>query len=194
MKLFIGIFPPKEILDELRDALRIFDKQKRNLKNIPVDQMHITLKFIGSLVSEESKGIIVDEFRSMEGRFGSLDIKLRNLHFGFSRDTFPKILFTAIETTPQLKDLVDQIHQVIKELKLRDTIRWKEHQRTDYHITMARLKRTATKSTAKLIQSKAKNTNKDFNIKFKATEMYLVESIISQDNSPVYRKIERISL
>ncbi len=194
MRLFIAIFPPKHVLDELRDVMRKFAKQKRNLKPIPIDQLHITVKFIGANVSESSFEIVKDEFLNFENNINKFSIKIKNIRFGFERDTNPKFLLAKIEKNNDLTDLGNEFHNMLKELRLRDTIRWKRRYSEEFHITLAKLKNTATKSTGKQVKNIALNLgNMEFN-EFIVNEVYLMQSSSATDGTPVYKKLEKINL
>jgi len=193
MRLFIGLFPPKEILDELRDVIRKYAKHKRNLKFIPVDQLHITLKYIGNNVSEQSFEIIMDELDRLNRNLGGAsNIEMNNISFGFPKDTFPKYLLANVKTNSDIKFLGDEFHNFIKVLKLRDTYRRKIRSQNDYHITLARLKKSANKSNAKLIQSDTRNKNLSKLSDFEATEAYLVQSIVKRGKPVKYQKLKRV--
>ena len=61
MRLFIALYPTKEYLDYFRDVMRAFAKEKRNLKPIDIEQVHLTLRFVGAKVSGASKNAIANE-------------------------------------------------------------------------------------------------------------------------------------
>lgn len=195
MRLFFAIFPPKEIRDQMRDALRLFSKQKQNLVNLPVDQMHITLKYIGPKVSRNSFEIIdsyLEDLRSV--KFSKPEIQFTKVTFGFDRETYPKLLIARIEENEDLIDLSTTFHSYIKELKLRDTITWKKYSENNFHMTLSRLKASAAKSASKQVKEFAKKIEFEELGSFIPDYVYLVES----DNVPgkpnKYRKLEQIKL
>lgn len=196
MRLFLAVFPTKEQLDYLRDMLRRFDKQKRNLIKTPVDQLHITLKFLSSNVSEHSKNLIVDELLRHQGSFTKPVIEIDKLTYGFPKEFFPKILMAKLKPHQELNSLVDEVHAIVKSLKLRDTKRWKGKYPYNHHITLARLKYTATKSTAKLLYSHTLNLPGIVPPKpHISEEMYLVKSETEGNTSnPKYTRLEKIRL
>lgn len=194
MRVFIGVFPPKEVLDKLRDSLRFFAKQKRNLKPIAIDQMHITLKYIGAKVDPESVDIISNELKRLQGNFGKFIAKPTKLQFGFKYDKFPKILMVDIENNDDILNTANRFHSAVRELGLYDTIRVKGKFSNDFHITLARLKDNATRSSAKIVKS---ITDQHQSLKydsFEVKEAFLVESIVTPSGVPVYRKIDSFKL
>jgi 2'-5' RNA ligase len=194
MRVFIGVFPPKEVLDKLRDSLRFFAKQKRNLKPIAIDQMHITLKYIGAKVAPESVDTIASELKRLQGNFGKFKAIPTKLQYGFKYDKFPKVLMVDIENTTDLLSTADRFHYAIKELGLYDTIRVKGKFSNDFHVTLARLKDNATRSSAKII-SQITNDHKIIKYdSFDVTEAFLMESLVVQGQPPIYRKIDSFKL
>lgn len=193
MRLFIAALPSKETLDGLRDVLRKYDKFKRNLKVPPVDQLHITLKYIGSKVSENSYEIIREELKRYEHNIGACDVEFDGVKFGFSFDRDPRILMADVVASDGLLNLSNSFHELVKNLKLRDTIRYKGKYSNDFHITLARLKETATRSSGK--ELKAHTAQSKFKISgFKIEEVFLIESSFSKSGQPVYKKLEKIIL
>jgi 2'-5' RNA ligase len=194
MRLFIAIFPPKEYTRYFADVYKKFDKQKRNLKPINMEQLHITLKFIGANVSEGSKDLILETLQSFEGQFSKPSISIKKIQFGFDRQTDPKHLLADIEASKDLVQLSDEVHGVVKALKKRDTIRWKDKHFNDFHITIARMKQTATKSTGRQIKNLVPLAQAiPIPEPFIPEYMELMESVI-RETGPVYRKIGSIKL
>ncbi len=194
MRLFIGIFPPKETLDVLRDYLRLYSGHKRNLRPSPVDQMHITLKYIGSNVSEDSYELIRKQIFSTQKATGPVEININALQFGFKYDTFPRVLMANVEATDSLIDASDHFHELIKDLKLKDTIRVKGRFSKTFHVTLARLKENASKSTGKSIKKYTSELNDYETSSFIANEAYLVESIVRPGKPVIYKKRDKINL
>lgn len=194
MRLFIGIFPPKEILDTLRDISREYSKQKNNLKFLPIDQLHINVKFIGPSVSEQSKNAIIDDFERFKGTFGSFEVKIKDIKYGFRKDTFPKYLVANVEQNPNLENISKILHQGVKDLRFDDTILWRERYVNDFHITLAKLKSTATSSTAKQIKRLTESLNIQDIPAFKVEYLFFVESYYIRGKGPFYRKLHSIRI
>ncbi len=192
-RLFIGIFPPEEYINTFRQVIREYDKEKRNLKLIPMDQIHVTLKFIGAAVSENSKNAIVDALTKYQGRFPKPEVRVNRVQFGFPHQSDPRVIMLRTEDTPELADLTEQTHKIIRDLRLLDTIRWREKNSDEFHFSLARLKDAATRSTGKNVSA---ITSK---IKFEAPEgfipdaMELVESQLTRQGI-VYKRLARIKL
>ncbi|BCX14075.1 MAG: RNA 2',3'-cyclic phosphodiesterase [Candidatus Dojkabacteria bacterium] len=193
MRLFIAVFPPKEYLEYFRNVARLFNKQKRNLKFVPTDQLHITLKFLGNSVSENSYNIIRESLVENSHSFKPVNIELSDISFGFPKERFPKILLSKVKSTESLVGLSDEIHNLTQALKLKDTIRRKNRYANNFHVTLARLKDNAQKSTAKNIKSMTENINLQKPEPIEIDEFYIVESIINQKGVS-YKKLDRFTL
>jgi 2'-5' RNA ligase len=193
MRLFLAIFPPPEYIAYFRDVIRLLDKQKRNLKPIPVDQIHLTLKFIGAQVSYESKDLIYEELSRHSGNFPVPEIKIKRIQFGFRYQTDPRNLLADLMLNDNLVELSDIVHGNIRSLRLHDTIRWKEKHTNDFHITLARLKPSASRSIGKDVSKIVSTINLSPPEAFTPEHIDMVESVISPQG-PEYRRIGRIKL
>lgn len=194
MRLFLAIFPPKEYIKYFAEVFRVFDKEKRNLKPIPYDQVHLTLKFIGANVSQSSFEKITGIIKRFEGQYTRPEIIINKVQFGFERQTDPRYLIADIEPTDSLLALNNEIHSVIKSLKLRDTIRWKEKYSNDFHITFGFMKRTATRSSGKNITNLIESANSIIKPeKFFPETFEFMESEL-RPTGPKYKKILSIDL
>ena len=194
MRLFLAIFPPKEYIKYFAEVYRKFDKQKRNLKPTPYDQVHLTLKFIGANVSEPSRDKLIEIFERFNGQYTKPEIKIESIKFGFDRQRDPRYLIANIEENQSLIDLSNEIHGLIKSLKLKDTVRWKEKYTNDFHITLARMKNTATKSSGKEIGKLSEFANEiPYPLAFTPITFDVMESVMKIDG-PSYRKIASIKI
>ncbi len=194
MRLFLAIYPPKEYLDYLRDVIRKFNKEKRNLQLVPVDQMHITMRYIGSDVSDGSKELLIDNLKKHEGNYGKAKISINSVQLGFPYQKDPKIILADIKDSNSLIHITEFSHAIIKDLRLDDTINFKVRRANSYHISLARLKKSATRKQAKFIKrilEEVQGPNLDPVV---VSEMYLVESVLQKDSSSVYKKLDRIKL
>lgn len=194
MRLFFAIYPNKELKDYCRDVYRAFDKEKRNLKQAPLEQLHITVRYIGSKVSDYSKDLLLERMRAMRGSLPKPVIQAGQVRFGFPRQHDPRVLFAEIASTPELLNLQDVLNHEVRKLGRRDVISWKPHQNKDFHITIARLKAGATRSGGKRVKQILKDTHIPFPPAYNAEELVAVQSIINSHGKPIYRILERIPL
>jgi 2'-5' RNA ligase len=194
MRLFVAIYPPKEYLDLVRDIMRKFDKEKRNLRPVPLDQVHLTVRFIGSKVTVSSKQKIAKQLAKFSGSYPHPIIAINKLHLGFPRQNYPSILYLSLQPNQELNEFVDAVHKNVREVGLRDTILWKKNDTRNYHLTVGRLKPAAVhKSFIRKMQEAVKKIELPTPETFSPTEMYLVESTVTP-TGPVYKKLDRIAI
>lgn len=194
MRLFLAVYPPKEYLDYCRDVVRKFAKEKRNLQAAPIDQIHVTMRYIGPRVSDAHADSLIEEFKQHQGNFGKAELKMKRVQFGFPYQKDPKIVLVDLEDNDSLQSITDSAHGLIKKFKYRDTITWKERKKNDYHMTLARLKPTATRKQGKFVQSIVTEIPSPELEPVTVEDMYFVESVIQRGSTPKYRRLERIKL
>jgi 2'-5' RNA ligase len=194
MRLFIGAFPPEEVLAQIRDVVRQMDKIKRNFKFIDYEQLHVTLKFLGADVSEESFNEIYEKLNNnlVLRKQKKATIKLSKLMFGFPGQNTPSAMFFDIEPDAALDFLINNINKEVKNVGLDDTIRKKERRKLTHHITIARAKhstsRSLTRSTREVI-SRIRIPK----IEYEVNEIHFVQSILTI-KGPIYKKLSKIEL
>jgi 2'-5' RNA ligase len=193
MRLFIALYPTKEYLDYFRDVMREFAKEKRNLKQLNLEQIHLTLRFVGGKVSPGSKQALAKSLLQHAHQYPKPLIHMESLDFGFKHQDNPRILLASIKANRELDQLIHMLHKQIRDLKRDDTIQWKERIDDNQHISIARLKDAATRSTGRDIKQILSNVHLPYPPDFVATEMYLVESKLTR-TGPIYQKLERIEL
>lgn len=193
LRLFIGIFPPDEYIAYFRDVFRALDKQKRNLKQTPVDQIHLTLKFIGSEVRVESKDMLFKALLEAEGSFPKPFIQINKIQFGFDYQKDPQHILADVENNADLVALAENVHGKVRALRLEDTIRWKVKHANDFHITLGRLKPNSSRSEGRAVKQLVDGLKLDPPAPFQADYMDLVQSILTA-HGPIYKKIGRIRL
>lgn len=192
-RLFLGIFPPESYITTFRNVIREYDKEKRNIKVIPMDQIHLTLRFIGARVSENSKNLIEEALNKYEGRFPKPEIQLKDIQFGFPHQYDPRVIMNTVEPNDDLDNLSDLVHSIIRDLRLLDTIRWKEKGSNRFHISLAKLKESATRSTGKNVAEITKKINFEAPESFTPEYIDLVESQMTRQGI-VYKRLARIKL
>lgn len=193
MRLFLAIFPGQEVLNEIRDILRKTTKIKRNFRWIPFEQMHITLKFFGANISEESLELIQHQLPNILANIPKdIEIEIADIQYGFEGQSHPNIIFLSIYETKELNEATSYIHTSIKAMGLEDVIAKKDRKKILHHITLARSKRSGSNSMVKETRDVLKTIK--FNpIKFKLSEIAIIESTLTKIG-PSYRKIANYTL
>ncbi len=194
MRLFLAIYPPKSFLDYFREVQRSFDKQKRNLRHVNLEQMHLTMRFVGANVSLGSKNRIVQALLQHQNQLPKPFINLSGLKFGFPGQFDPRVLMAEIAPNDELDELTSNLHRIVRHERLTDVIGWKSQADKHYHISISRLKPAATRSTGREIKQMlqiAQSLPKPPG--FTATELHVVQSILTV-RQPEYKKLEKVAL
>lgn len=187
-KAHIVIEPTVKARAELRDIRRMFNKQKRNLKFIANDQLHITLQFLSERVSTENLDIIVETLIGKLANTPVFDLTISNLKFGFKGERNPTAVNTIIAPTPELRAITRDIHNHNKQLKIRDLTRHKDHAKLIHHMAIARTKRNQGKSLGRAMEQII--TNIDFKpIIFEVDHVALLTSTFSKSGGTIYKKM-----
>lgn len=192
MRLFFAIFPPKEALDEIRDVVRKLDKIKRNFRFIPYEQLHLTVKFLGANVSADSFELLAKHFSQVDFKIPKLSVRLNKVQFGFSGQLYPHVMFISVDNDALVGGLTDQINDEIKKLEIEDVIRKKDRNRALNHITIARVKRTVSKSLTKETRE-VLNKIETLQFEFEVKEFYLMQSILTPIG-PKYKKLTKFEV
>lgn len=145
-RCFLTIVPPAEVRSELRDLNRHFKKHARNFRFIPLDQLHITLQFLGNTVSGESLLLIQENLNPLINNLPRLKITIDRLNFGFPSQNIATHLFYTIRENKDLEKMVKEIHESLKSLSLTDVNKKKDHSKLINHLTVARVKGTSSRS------------------------------------------------
>lgn len=194
MKLFVTLTPTKDVLDKLRDARRKFAKHKRHLDYVPVDQLHIILKYLGNKVSESSYQAIVDTLKSNEGEYEPVELTLKGLQFGFPKEADPKMLMAKVVKSEQISNLAAVVHGLVRELGFRDVINFKKRYADNFHVTLARTTDRTSRNILKTIVKEAIQYKDEEFGTFKAEEMQIIESEYSFNKGTTYKVLEKIKL
>lgn len=192
MRLFITILPPQEIKEKIRDIARLFYKEKRNLKFVQPEHLHMTIKFIGNDVSEESMRSIIDYFKIHRKQLKSAEIDLDKISFGFRSETRPTVLSYLVKRNKGLDELVQTVHSLIKELGLEDTGRKKDRGILINHMTIARAKPTVNRNFKKSIYKILEGVHEK-RISFEANSISILQSTLT-NQGPMYKELARIEL
>lgn len=188
-RLFIAIQPPLELRRELSKNNNIFSKEMRNFKFIDQDQLHLTLKYLGSEVSQDSKKKIIDLLSFIAPQIYSPTVKIKDLQYGFPRQMIPTLLYYNIEANKSMQEVTSIIHDQIMELDLPDVKREKDYKKIVYHLTIGRAKHNSNKAYGRKIRGLIKENSQDIDKEFIAETMYLLKSTLTKGVHPKYEII-----
>jgi 2'-5' RNA ligase len=168
----------KDSISSLRSGLR-----SENIKWVDINNMHVTLAFIGDTDAPAISGVESMLEEKFEG-FGNIDFKLTG--FGLFR-TFhdPRIVFSVIENPGRLV----AAHELVKD-GLRDLDIKLEERQFNPHLTIARIKDLRDKNNLqKLIQKYAGVELQTVII----SEIVYYESVLLP-TGPIYKPISKVLL
>ncbi|MCA9379702.1 RNA 2',3'-cyclic phosphodiesterase [Candidatus Dojkabacteria bacterium] len=191
-RAFLAVTPTEEIKSELRDINRQFKRYARNFKFVPLDQLHITLQFLGNSVSGHSLGLIQDNLQSMCAEWSEFEVKIDKLNFGFRGQIIATHLYYSLEEDSELNQLTKSIHEATKSLGLMDVNKKKDHGKLINHMTIARVKghtnRRFTREVKEFI-----DTLTFPKLKFTISEVKIISSVF-KDNTTNYFDLMSLEL
>lgn len=186
-RAFIAIVPPQEPRAYLRDVNRKLKKFARNFRFVAIDQLHITLQFLGNSVSGESirqiESQLSDVLRSQE----PFEVTINKLCFGFPGQNVASLLYYDLKENKSLKDLVTEIHNSTKELGLGDVKKKKDHSKLINHLTVARTKHDMSRSFTREVNDFLA-TLKIESVSFEVAQVQIISSEF-KDNKSVYTSL-----
>lgn len=191
-RIFIALMPDKNTLNRLREVQRLLHKFDYKLKLINLEQIHITLKFLGDNVSEESIDVISKQIRTIIRQAKPFNINISEVSFGFNNKAKPNVVFAITEESEEVASLVKILQKIIKPLALPDVIKRKDRQKFIGHLTIARVKKDISSSFVREVReilSKSDFKPCDFTV----NEVFLIESKLTNKGS-IYSIYDRFSL
>jgi len=181
LRLFTGIDVPHEMRRNLELLLQHL-KPTADIQWSPLDNLHITTKFIGDW--PEERLFEVKEVLEAVTRPGAIKISIRSLGW-FPNPHNPRVFFVGIHAPPELAKLASETESVCEVVGLP-----REDREFKPHLTLARIKRPT--DLLKLKQAIAALPSVEFGA-FKAEAFHLYQSQLRPTGS-VYTKLETYPL
>jgi len=176
-RIFICIDFPDDVIKEVARVQELVSKKKFTGKLVELDNLHLTLKFLGE-IDDKMLGKIRSKLREI--KFKEMELKLGEIGT-FSHQGSPKIVWIKIEGK-EIWDLQEQIDKVLKDLVV-------EEERFMSHLTIARVKYVKDKADF----SKRISNISVKSIKFKIDRFKLNMSDLKPTGA-VYTTIEEYAL
>lgn len=188
MRLFIALIPKQETLSQIRDVVRGLGQAKRNFNYIAIDQLHMSLKFVGGNISEDSLKVLNPVMKERFKGVNLPEVTLTDLSYGTEGQKAPKVMFFSVEPNAELDQLTQQIHELVVELGLEDVVAKKDRKRHIHHVTVARVKRSISNSLVRNTRNEIEQASiKD--IKFIPAKLALVQSVLTPQG-PFYKVLD----
>lgn len=191
-RLFIGIIASKELRDQARDVQRVLASYSYKLRFVNLEQVHLTLKFLGNNVSTQNADLVIETLFRNAVNFSRFSLQTDNVQFGFPTQNKANTLFISIENSPELMEIAQSIQNVTKSLRLDDVIRRKDPVKFMGHFTVARVKKDISRSQIREIRSILASHNFPA-ITCPVSELHIIESRLTL-KGPVYNIFARIPL
>jgi len=178
MRLFIGIFLPKEILDYLYEVQNNLKKNLNGKINWTAkSKLHFTLKFLGEVKEDK-----LDEIKERLSKIKLKSFKAKLDKIGvFPDENYIRIIWVGLNPKDKVIELQKQVDSELLDLSSKD-------QEFNVYITLARVKLIKDKEEFKK-NIKINILEKEFEI----NEFCLVKSELSKDG-PKYEILERFKL
>jgi len=175
---FLAIVPPKEIQAQIRDIKRSLHSEIRNFNFVPLERVHIIIKFLGVGVAHESLNLIQDLLENIKNKRQIFDLNLVQLKFGLPYQNIPRVLFIDVEPNKILEKLCTDLHYSIKSMGLTDIVKEKDFYRNISHLTIAKVKHNVSRSFGRKINKLLKNLV-FHQINFTVDRIFLIKSSFS---------------
>ncbi|MFQ5492806.1 MAG: RNA 2',3'-cyclic phosphodiesterase [Candidatus Dojkabacteria bacterium] len=182
-RVFLAFRFPKNVRDFLRDNIRHLSKRDRKLRFVNIDQLHLTLQFLGDNVSTESLVAVSEVLKRLASTLASPEIKITNSSFGFPGQTVPRVVFWDVEHTKSLVDFTKTVHDSVRDLDLPDVKRQKDHSKLIHHITIARVKNSISRGEARRLRTIIGDFNQALPEPFKPKSLDIIESSLTKKGS-----------
>jgi RNA 2',3'-cyclic 3'-phosphodiesterase len=184
MRTFIAI----DITPQIRERLVVFMEQTRSslpgARWVRPEGMHITLKFLGEITSDQKEQI---EYALPAIKSQPFQIAIHGLGF-FPNARSPRVFWTGIEAADALSTLAAAVDEALAPLGFQ-----KEKQAYNPHLTLARFNPETKSSTlAASAKSLLERTRPDFGT-MTANEFFLYQSKLSPRGA-TYSKLTRFAL
>lgn len=178
-RLFVAAHLPEKIKDSLITWIHRIQAKfpGENLRYSPKENLHITLKFLGS-VEEKMIPDLVSVLASSVENIEKFELQLENVGV-FPNEQTPRVLWVGVSgNTERLKDLAQTIEERCADLGFP-----RENRPFSPHLTLIRTPKKSQKSSGhKLLQIASKETFPPTPL-FSVDQIHLMESILSAQGS-----------
>lgn len=181
-RAFIAIIPPLEGRVALRDVNRKLKKFSRNFRFVAVDQLHLTLQFLGNSVSGYSIAQIEETLRPLIQNHNPFEVELGKLNFGFPGQNIASLLYYDLKEDLQLKAFVKEVHSNLQGLDIVDIKRKKDHAKLINHLTVARTKSDMSRSFTREVNDFL-STMPSSPIRFQVSEVVIMSGVFKDSRT-----------
>jgi len=135
-RLFIAMPVETSLSKDILKKFSSLNLPWEKLKKVTVEQLHLTLKFLGDFP--------IDKIPELLNTLEAVDIGVSDIELHINQTQVfnphrPKVLALSIEANPKLQKLYDEIEQILFD----EGLAHKEVRRFSAHLTLARIKQSA---------------------------------------------------
>jgi len=179
IRTFIAIDIP--VSQKINQVINELKKTQIDAKLVEMENMHLTLKFLGD-IDEKLIDEIEKTIKESTKNTQPFEITLKNIGV-FPNKNYIKIVWIGVENAGPLKQIAETIDTKLKNLGF-----GKEKRSFSAHLTIARIK--SAKNKEKLIQLINKYQNVEFQ-KIKVDKILLKKSVLTS-KGPIYTTLKEI--
>lgn len=181
MRLFIGIVLPENIKKKIEGIEKELKKKVKEAKVVKMENLHITLKFLGE-VREEKIGKIDEKLKEVSEYFAPFNVSVGKVG-NFPEGKKMRVLWVGVESNGALKKINFKIEKALS------TIGFKEENRFKEHITIARFKSTPDMKFIEHLKEKYSSFLGEFRIE----SFSLIKSNLTPEG-PIYKNLKEYKL
>ncbi|MBI4540315.1 MAG: RNA 2',3'-cyclic phosphodiesterase [Gemmatimonadetes bacterium] len=184
MRLFVALNLPKKEKQRIHRAARPLREAHYPVRWVDADMVHITLKFLGEVPSED-QGAIEEALRRVAAKTYKFSVEIGGFG-GFPTLRRPRVIWVGAEPTPALRCLKQDVEWEFAELGFE-----RKPRAFHPHITLGRVDRDATVGQFRGLDQLAASTHYASNL-----EVHRIELMRSQlsPRGAVYTDVESARL
>lgn len=141
IRSFLAIELDEELVPKILDVQKEFKKTNANVKYVPSENMHFTLKFFGN-IDEDMVGDISAAVEKVIEDYSSFDLNIKNCGC-FPNKNVIKVLWLGLDEGSPIKDLQKDLDKEFKRLG------FKKERNFISHLTIGRVKSPKNKKEIK---------------------------------------------
>lgn len=181
MRLFVAVNFPTRLRQRIARLGGALERAEIPCRWVSQEQVHLTLKFIGEVPSARADEIgdalrrVAAGFRPFAVRFGPIG--------AFPSPRRPRVIWLAVEPTPELRFLKDDLERRLADLGVE-----REERPFQPHITLGRARRDATVGDFRGLEAAARGL--EVGTEYEVKRLHLMESRLGRAGAPHTRLVE----
>jgi 2'-5' RNA ligase len=192
-KLFIAFDLPIDLKRKLYANNRIFTKESRNIRFVEPEQMHMTIKYLGNNISNNTIAKVVEVLHEISLNTFPVHIEIESLRIGFPHQLIPKLIFYNIEPTLELDRIYIETNRRLRKLDIPELLLNTSLKKDVYHISIGRLKHQLNRAFIRKLREIVNNFEFD-PLEFELNEFLLIRSDPISSQGVKYTILQRFKL